>query len=214
MSGKPAGRFITLEGGEGAGKSTQVARLAARLRAAGQSVLTTREPGGSALAERIRDLIFAPANHADALTELLLFSAARADHLVCTIRPALAAGTWVICDRFADSTRAYQGVAGALPDAVVTGIERHVVGSTVPDLTLILDLDPVIGAARVAGRAAGNSFDARNAAFHDNVRAAFLAIARAEPIRCVLVDASLDADAVAAQIDTAVRLRLGNGPAS
>jgi dTMP kinase len=205
------GRFITLEGGEGAGKSTQVGLLAEHLRGLGLDVITTREPGGAPLAERIRALIFAEGNKADALTELLLFAAARADHLAVTIRPALARGAWVISDRFADSTRAYQGIAGAVPAETVADIERHVVGATVPDLTLMLDIAPAEGLARVTARGAGNTFDQRNLAFHEAVRAAFLAIARAEPQRCAVVPATSVPETVAAAIRDVVTARLSPG---
>src|SRR5690606_18081710 len=147
------GKFITFEGGEGAGKSTQAQLLAERLKARDIQVVLTREPGGSAFAEQVRELILG-SNTADhgRLAEALLFSAARADHLERTIRPALEAGQWVICDRFADSTRVYQGVAGGLPKAIIEALERIVVDDTVPDLTIVLDLPATDGLARARGR--------------------------------------------------------------
>ena len=148
-------RFITFEGGEGAGKSTQAERLAARLRARGIACLVTREPGGSPFAERVRDLLLDPSAAERApLAEALLFYAARADHLVATIRPALAEGTWVLCDRFSDSTRAYQGAASGVDRELLSRLERMVIGPTRPDLTVILDLDPALGLARAAERLA------------------------------------------------------------
>lgn len=203
-------RFITLEGGEGVGKSTQVVRLVARLQAYGD-VIATREPGGSLKAEAIRELLlsglvapFGPT------AEAVLFSAARADHLRALIRPALARGAWVVCDRFSDSTRAYQGAAGHVNPALLAGLERVVVGSTRPDLTLILDLPQRLGLARARARAGGaaDRFESQDDAFHDRLRHAFLAIAAAEPERCAVVDASLDPDAVAQAIWQVVAARL------
>ncbi len=147
------GKFITFEGGEGSGKSTQAGLLAERLRARGLTVVVTREPGGSALADRLRELILAPSKAPpSALAEALMFYAARADHLDKTIRPALEKGHWVVCDRFSDSTRAYQGAAGGLDPAVIDALERMVVGASAPDLTLLLDLDPSVGLARADAR--------------------------------------------------------------
>ncbi|GJD32685.1 Thymidylate kinase [Methylobacterium adhaesivum] len=207
-----AGAFITFEGGEGAGKSTQVQRLAARLRTgSGRPVVVTREPGGSPKAEAIRAaLLSGVAKPHGAFAEALLFSAARIDHLDTLIRPALARGETVLCDRFADSTRAYQGAAGGLDPALVTSLERVVVGETRPDLTLILDLDPSLGLARAAGRgdAGPDRFEAEALAFHTRLRDAFRAIAAAEPERCALIDASAEPDAVEAAIRAAVAARL------
>ncbi|MGU3537809.1 dTMP kinase [Methylobacterium sp. A54F] len=210
MAGRPRrGVFITFEGGEGAGKSTQVARLAEDLRAAGaRSVVTTREPGGSPRAEEIRAAVLAGAAKLyGPFAEALLFSAARIDHLDRLIRPALAEGGIVLCDRFADSTRAYQGAAGGLEAGVVRALERVAVGDTRPDLTLILDLAPESGLARARARGGGaapDRFEAEALAFHERLRAAFRAIAEAEPDRCVLVDAAREPDAVAAAIRAAV----------
>ena len=219
----PPGVFITFEGGEGAGKSTQVARLARTL-GAKRAVTTTREPGGSARAEEIRTALLAGvAKPYGPFAEALLFSAARIDHLDRLIRPALAAGEVVLCDRFMDSTRAYQGAAGGLDAAAVAALERVVVGLTRPDLTLVFDLPPEVGLARARARAAGQEasqgasragpgapdrFEAEDLAFHLRLREAFRAIAAAEPARCVLVDAAQAPDAVAEAVRRAVAQRL------
>ncbi|GJD45379.1 Thymidylate kinase [Methylobacterium cerastii] len=223
----PPGVFITFEGGEGAGKSTQVARLARAL-APHRTVTTTREPGGSVRAEEIRTALLAGiAKPYGPFAEALLFSAARIDHLDRLVRPALASGEVVLCDRFMDSTRAYQGAAGGLDAIAVAALERVVVGPTRPDLTLVFDLDPEIGLARARARAAGqrasqeasqeasqagqgapDRFEAEDLAFHRRLRDAFRAIAEAEPMRCVLVDAAQDPDAVAQAVRRAVAARL------
>ena len=212
------GRFITFEGGEGAGKSTQVERLRSRLSQRGIGVVATREPGGAPRAERIRSFLLA--GRAKALgpaAEAILFSAARNDHLDTTIRPALARGQWVLCDRFSDSTRAYQGALGDLDPTFLTRLEEVVVGATRPDLTLVLDLPPELGLARADARRQARSeatdrFEAEDIAFHRALRAAFLAIAEEEPARCVVIDASRDADAVAADIWSHVEARLLGAP--
>jgi dTMP kinase len=211
------GKFITFEGGEGSGKSTQAQLLADRLRGRGHDVALTREPGGSPFAEQVRALILDPstAPHS-ALSEALLFYAARSDHLDATIRPALAAGRWVICDRFSDSTRVYQGVAGGLAPAVLDRLEGLVVALDVPDLTLILDLPADVGLARAASRRRSgalspmqpDAYEKRDLAFHERLRAGYTAIARAEPRRCVLVDGTGDRDAIAAEIWAHVEGRL------
>ncbi|MGC5779905.1 dTMP kinase [Methylobacterium sp. NFXW15] len=216
----PAGGvFITLEGGEGAGKSTQVSRLAARLRArTNHPVVTTREPGGSPYAEEIRAAVLAgAAKPYGPFAEALLFSAARLDHLDRLIRPALVRGETVICDRFIDSTRAYQGAAGGLDPAVLNALERVVVGRTRPDLTLILDLPPETGLARAAARGEGQDrFEAEALSFHARLRAAFLDIAAREPGRCAVIDAAAEPDAVEAAIAATIAERLpalaGEGP--
>jgi len=207
------GAFITFEGGEGAGKSTQVARLAATLRArSGRGACVTREPGGSPRAEEIRAaLLDGVAKPYGPFAEALLFSAARIDHLDRLIRPALQRGETVLCDRFIDSTRAYQGAAGGLDPGVIAALERVVVGPTRPDLTLILDLPPEAGLARATARGAGQKadrFEAEALGFHVRLRDAFLAIARAEPARCAVIDAGRDPDAVEAAIRDAVASRL------
>jgi len=196
------GKFITFEGGEGAGKSTQAAILAQRLRRAGVNVLQTREPGGTPRAEAIREILLSgKAKKFGPLGEAVLFYAARESHLELAIRPALERGTWVICDRFSDSTRAYQGAAGGLPLYAIETIDRAVVGSTQPDLTIVFDLPPELGLKRAAERkvqsASGEAgenvpdrFETMNMAFHRSLREEFLSIAKAEPKRCVVVDAS------------------------
>ena len=205
------GAFITFEGGEGAGKSTQVARLAATLRArSGRPVTVTREPGGSAKAEEIRRAVLSgAAKPYGPFAEALLFCAARIDHLDRLIRPALARGEIVICDRFIDSTRAYQGAAGGLDPGVVAALERVTVGPTRPDLTLILDLSPEAGLRRAAGRGEGaDRFEAETLGFHARLRDAFLGIAAREPQRCAAIDAAPEPDAVEAAIRAAVAARL------
>ncbi|MGV8838740.1 MAG: dTMP kinase [Bauldia sp.] len=207
------GRFITFEGGEGAGKTTQLLRLAKRLGAAGVSVTTTREPGGTPAAEAIRKfLLSGAAKSLGADAEALLFAAARADHLDKLIRPALTHGTWVLCDRFTDSTRAYQGAAGVDPD-LIEALERIAVWPTTPDLTLILDLPVEIGLVRATARAAAaeilpDRFERDAVAEHQRRRRIFLEIAAAEPERCVVVDASRPEGEVAEIIWRAVSERL------
>lgn len=217
------GRFITFEGGEGAGKSTQSQLLADRLRGRGLDVVVTREPGGSPFAERLRRLLLDPATESHApLAEALVFYAARADHLDSVIRPALAAGRWVLCDRFSDSTRVYQGYAGRLPREALEVLETLVVEPTKPDLTLMIDLDPVLGLeraaarrARLAGRAGGavDPFERREHAFHGLLREGFLAIAHAEPKRCVLIDGGRSSEDVSRAVFAAVETRLLSGAA-
>jgi len=204
------GRFITFEGGEGAGKSTQARRLRERLEAAGYRVELTREPGGSPGAEEIRSLLVSgEAERWSAEAEALLLYAARSDHLDRVIRPALSRGDWVVCDRFADSTRAYQGAAGGTSPALVRALEHEVVGATRPHLTLVVDLPPDAGMARVGGRGeAQTRFESRDLEFHQRLRQAFLEIAEAEPERCVVIDGARDADAVAEAVWAAVKARL------
>lgn len=214
------GKFITFEGGDGSGKSTHARLLAEHLQRTGHRVVLTREPGGSPLAERLRALILDPATPRHSpLAEALIFSAARADHLEATIRPALARGEWVISDRFADSTRVYQGLAGGLPAETVETLERMVVGDTAPDLTLLLDLDPRVALARVGRRrtevgvpadAASDGFEARELGFHQRLRAGFLALAGSSPQRIVVLDGALPSDELAAEVRRTVASRLGN----
>lgn len=211
------GKFITLEGGEGAGKSTQARLLATWLETRGHKTMVTREPGGSPLAENIRGLLLNPAaERPDALTEALLFNAARRDHLGKVIQPALMAGTTVICDRFADSTRAYQGAGGQLDPAAVDALEQLVVGEARPDLTIILDLPVETGLQRAAARhsatsgtAARDRFEAEDLAFHQRLREAFMVIAAREPQRCAFIDARPAPEIVAAAVCQAVASRLG-----
>jgi dTMP kinase len=210
------GKFITFEGGEGAGKSTQTIRLRARLDEAGLNVLTTREPGGSQRAEAIREVLLSgKAKPFGPLAEAVLLYVARDSHLEATIRPALARGTWVVCDRFADSTRAYQGAAGGVPLSVLSALDHVIVGETKPDLTIILDLPPEEGLHRAKARAeeAGSAgldrFEEMNITFHRNLRQEFLDIAAAEPVRCVVIDAAEAADEVGDKVWAAVRQRFG-----
>ena len=207
------GRFITLEGGEGAGKSTQQRLLMQRLEGAGIAVIGTREPGGSPMAEELRTILLSGAAAPFGTTaEALLFSAARIDHLDTKIRPALARGTWVVCDRFSDSTRAYQGALGNIDPRLIVALERVTLGPTRPDLTLVLDLAPEIGLARALARrglaAVADRFEAEDLAFHSALRTTFREIAAREPKRCALVNASSGPEAVAAQVWDAVSGRL------
>ena len=207
--GAARGRFITLEGGEGAGKSTQARRLAAHLSDQGLPVLVTREPGGSAGAEKIRSLLLGGTGF-DPVAEAMLMFAARREHVVATIRPALAAGMWVICDRFADSTRAYQCHGQGVPGEVYRKLADLALEGLAPDLTLILDIPPEAGMARAAARGvAADRYERLDAGFHARVRAGFLAIAKAEPSRCAVVDATRDPEAVFAAIRGELGARLG-----
>lgn len=208
------GRFITFEGGEGGGKSTQLRRLTERLSGAGHEVVATREPGGSPGAEAIRDLLVrGEADRWSAMTETLLMYAARRDHVERVIGPALARGAWVLCDRFADSTRAYQGTAGGTDPAFIAALETHVLDGVRPDLTLILDLPPQTGLARAASRAGAETrFESKGEAFHSRLRQAFLDIAAAEPERCCVIDATQSLDAVSLSIWLALEERLGGAP--
>jgi dTMP kinase len=205
------GRFITLEGGEGAGKSTQAKTLAAALDARGQPSLVTREPGGSPGAEDIRKLLVTgEPGRWDAMTETLLVFAARADHVARTIRPALEAGRTVVCDRFTDSTYAYQGAGRGTPRETIRRIESVVLEDFRPDLTLILDLPVAVGLARATARGAAESrFEQFDVAFHERLRQAFLDIAKRSPERCVVIDASSNEGEVAAAIWGAVARRFG-----
>ena len=204
------GWFITFEGGEGGGKSTQIRTLAAALEAAGHTVVMTREPGGSPGAEAIRDLLVnGEADRWSPVTETLLMYAARRDHLERVIRPALDRGAVLLCDRFADSTRAYQGAAGGAPGALIAALETEVLQGTVPDLTLILDLPVEEGLKRALGRGGAEArFEAKGHAFHQRLREAYVMIAQGEPDRCVLIDATGTQDDVARAIAQTVRGRL------
>ncbi len=222
------GKFITLEGGEGSGKSTQAERLAAALRRRGHEVVVTREPGGSPFGERLRSLLLdAKTEPHGALSEALLFYAARADHLEQVIRPALARGAWVVCDRFSDSTRVYQSYAGNLDPKYIEALDLLVVQPDWPDLTLIIDIPADVGLARAALRQAhkepapdkGNGerqaralvadrYEARGLEFHKRLREGFLKIAEAAPKRCVVIDGQQSADEVARAAFAAVERRL------
>ncbi len=197
---QPRGRFITFEGGEGAGKSTQVTLLLDRLRKRGIEAIATREPGGSPHAEELRNILLsglvAPLG---AEAEALVFSAARIDHLDQKIKPALKAGMFVVCDRFADSTRAYQGTLGKVDPAFIHALEAVAVGDTRPDLTIILDVPAEIGLQRASLRRAdanADRFEGENLAFHQGLRQAFLDIAKQEPQRCIVIDATLPAEKI------------------
>lgn len=204
------GRFITVEGGEGTGKSTQVRMLAEGLRSLGIAVVVSREPGGTPAAEDIRALLVEGAvRRWSPVSETLLHYAARREHLDRTILPALAAGQWVVCDRFADSTMAYQGCGLGLGREFVAGLHGLVVGDLGPDLTLVLDLPVEEGLARAGARAGGEDrYERMDLGFHQRVRDGFLAIARDEPERCVVVDAKGPPEAVAAELLAQVRARL------
>jgi dTMP kinase len=224
MADGKRGRFITIEGGEGAGKTTQAGLLAEALGRAGIAARGTREPGGSPGGEAIRRLLLEGAAGAwDATSEALLMVAARREHVVRTILPALEQGIWVVCDRFADSTLAYQGYGGGLPLDALATLHRFALGDFGPDLTVILDLPVDEGLARAAARAGaaardrgsrgdcdtGDRFERRDRAFHERVRQGFRAIARADPARCVVVDASAEARAVHRAVLAALTQRLG-----
>jgi dTMP kinase len=206
------GRFITFEGGEGSGKSTQIKTLAKRLEAAKLRTIVTREPGGSPGAEIIRHLVLSGMGKLlgpDA--ETLLFAAARDDHVHSVIEPALSQGIWVLCDRFSDSTRAYQGRLGNVLPAVLNAMERVTIGDLKPDLTVILDVPVEIGMQRAAvrrGAGTPDRFEAEDVKFHEDLREAYRQIAAAEPQRCVLIDATPDPATVAASIWSALRDRL------
>ncbi|WP_068878356.1 MULTISPECIES: dTMP kinase [unclassified Phenylobacterium] len=204
------GRFISFEGGEGAGKSTQVQRLAARLRHGGREVVTTREPGGSPGAESIRDIVLrGEADRWSPTTETLLMYAARRDHIERVIRPALARDAWVICDRFADSTRAYQGAAGGVDPRFITALETFILEDTRPDLTLVFDLPAEVGLERAHARAGAEMrFESKGMAFHQRLRDGFRAIAASEPERCALIDATGSIEEVEAAVWAAVEARL------
>jgi dTMP kinase len=206
------GRFITFEGGEGTGKSTQSGLLAKRLRGFAIGVVQTREPGGSLGAEIIRHVLLSgAAKPLGPDAEAVLFAAARADHIKTKILPALEDGQWVICDRYIDSTRVYQGAAGNVDPRVISGLERLVAGDVLPDLTLILDIDPQIGLARAAARrndANVDRFEEEKLDFHVKLRDAYREIAAANPDRCVLIDATGTPDVVAAAIWKVVSQRL------
>ncbi len=195
------GRFVSFEGGEGAGKSTQIVRLAETLKDCGIDVVTTREPGGTEGAEAIRSLLVqGSTDRWHPMTELLLMMAARDDHLRRVIRPALAGGSWVLTDRFHDSSRVYQGLAGSCGLEIVDRMHEPILENTWPDLTILLDIDVDQGLARRATAGGAGRFEARQRNFHESVRQGFLTLAQREPERFRVIDATLDADAVAASI--------------
>ncbi len=203
------GLFITFEGGEGAGKSTQIQYLAETLRASGHDVVLTREPGGSPGAEAVRHVLLSgAAEEFGVRMEAILFAAARSDHVEELIRPAVAAGKTVLCDRFMDSSRVYQGVTGNLEPDFVNTLERVAINGMVPDLTIILDLPAEVGLARARARAASDApdrYEKEALAIHEKRREAFLEIAAREPQRCKVVDGNQPADAIAMAIQRLVR---------
>jgi dTMP kinase len=200
-------KFVTFEGGEGGGKSTQLRLLADVLRKSGETVVTTREPGGAPGAEEIRRLLVeGEPGRWPPEAEALLHFAARAEHLARVIRPALEAGQWVLCDRFADSTLAYQGYGQGLDLAWLKQLRARVVGATEPGLTLILDLPVATGLGRAAAQ---QRYERMGRAFHEKLQAGFLAIAKEEPERCTVIDATRSIDAVAADVRTAIAMRFG-----
>ena len=206
------GRFITFEGGEGAGKSTHVRLLAEALRAAGLAVVETREPGGSPGAEEIRALlVHGEVARWDAMTEALLHFAARRDHVTRIIRPALGRGDWVLCDRFADSTMAYQGYGHRLGREAIDELYALTLGDLAPDLTIILDLPVEVGLGRAGSRqdSGGTRYERMDSAFHERLRTGFLAIAERDPGRCLVIDANRPIEAVQQAIREAVANRLG-----
>jgi dTMP kinase len=197
------GKFITLEGIEGAGKSTATQFVCARLKASGISVLTTREPGGTPLAERVRQIVLERGTETvTPMTETLLMFAARALHVTNVIRPALTRGEWVVCDRFTDATRAYQGSARGVDAALIGELARAVHGDLKPDCTLLLDLPVTSGLARARARAGAvtDRFEAETVSFFEKVRAGYLAIARDEPVRVRIIDAAAPLAAVEHEI--------------
>jgi dTMP kinase len=209
-----SGRFITLEGGEGAGKSTQIKLLAQSFEVAGLRAITTREPGGSPGGEAIRRLVVSGA--VDAWlpeTESLLFMAARLDHLETKIKPALTRGEWVLCDRFYDSTYVYQGLAKKVGTAWLDQLYRLLFENQEPDLTLLLDLPPSVGLARAntRGNVAESRFEQMEIAFHESLRAGFLGLAQAHPGRIQVIDATSDAAVVHQEIVAKVNARFGVG---
>ncbi len=211
------GRFISFEGGEGSGKSTHAKRLAERLKSLGLDVVLTREPGGSPGAEIIRHILLSgAAKPLGAETETILFAAARDDHVRTVIRPALVDGKWVICDRFIDSTRVYQGSLGSVDPKLIRSLERVTVGAAMPDLTFILDVPAAVGLARASGRRgkrAADRFESESVEFHEDLRRAYRLLAEEEPRRIVVIDGRPPRDIVAERIWTAVSERLQPGHA-
>lgn len=215
MSDTAAGCFITLEGGEGTGKSTLAKALARRLEERGLRVVLTREPGGTPLAEAARQLLLHPPEGEawSPLSEALLVNAARRDHLEKLIRPSLARGDWVICDRFADSTRVYQSIEGGVELDALLSIEREVLGDTVPSMTLVLDASLEVALQRRAARGGAlDTFERRPEAFHSAVRTAFQNIAKSEPERCRLIDADVSPEHVLAAAWEQISLLLAKNP--
>jgi len=216
--GPGRGKFITFEGGEGSGKSTQIKMLAQRLEAAGVRNIRTREPGGSPGAEIIRHVLLSGVGKLlGPEAETLLFAAARDDHVRTVILPALNQGTWVLCDRFFDSTRAYQGSLGQVSPDILNALQRVTIGDLKPDLTLILDVPVEVGMRRAAARRGSDSadrFESEDMVFHEGLRAAYRKIAADDPERCVLIDATDDADSVGQAVWSAVRQHLATATAA
>ena len=205
------GRFITMEGGEGAGKSTMMSRVAAWLENAGHRVIRTREPGGTDLAEKLREILLDRDNNSlSGRAELLLMFAARAQHLEELIRPALTRGDWVLCDRFTDATWAYQGGGRGLPRHEIETLEKLVHGDLQPDLTLLLDLPVEQGLKRAARRSQADRFEQESARFFEQVRGAYLERAAAAPERFAVIDASSNMTEVWSQIESVLRERMGS----
>jgi dTMP kinase len=206
----PSGKFITFEGGDGAGKSTQIKRLAAAIEKTGLTVTVTREPGGSRGAETIRAMLLDPDAEWDPPTEALLHFAARADHYTTKIAPALKEGAWVLCDRFADSTRAYQGYGLGLDMGAIETLYEIALDDFVPDLTIILDIPVETGVERMIERGADpDRYEKMDTAFHERLRQGFLEIAKQDPDRCAVIDADNDIDTVTARIFDCVETRMG-----
>ena len=202
-SANSPGRFITLEGGEGAGKSTQIQVVKDYLEARGIDVVVTREPGGTPVGQEIRNLLVSgDKDKWSPLSETLLILADRAAHLERVIRPALADGKYVVCDRFFDSTRAYQGIAGGLGLEVIHNLQQPVLGTSLPDVTLLLDIDPEKGLSRAQDRGGDLRFESKTLAYHQTLRQAFLDFAKQEPERMVVIDADRDIEAVSTDIIT------------
>lgn len=203
------GRFITLEGGEGAGKTTLLPHVENLLRAAGVPLIVTREPGGTPLAEQIREVVLA--HHEENVpgeAETLLVFAARAIHLANRIRPALEAGTWVLCDRFTDATYAYQGGGRGVPHARIAALEEWIQAGLRPDLTLLLDVPVDVGLARANRRGPSDRFESERREFYERVRAAYLERARNDATRFVIIDAAQPLETVRAALTAAVKARL------
>jgi len=208
-----AGLFVTFEGGEGSGKSTQLARLEERLRRSGFDPVVVREPGGTRLAESVRALLLDPGGRISAVTEALLMVAARSDLVATRLRPALEAGQVVLCDRYTDSTLAYQGAGRGLDAPMLASWNRAATGGLVPDLTLLFDLDPELGLARrAASHGSANRLDLESAAFHARVRERYLQLARSEPTRFTVLDAERPAAELAERVWSAVASRLPIAP--
>ncbi len=194
------GLFLTFEGPEGAGKTTQLVRLQARLEAAGHTLTVTREPGGTPLGTRVREVVLDPALEMEALPEFLLYSASRAQLVQDVVRPALARGETVLCDRYADSSLAYQGAGRGLPLSLLQTITQAATGGLQPDLTILLDLDPAVGLARAAARGQPDRLERADLGFHQRVRQGFLLLAQQEPPRFLVLDASKTPDELAGEI--------------